>query len=214
MSMFKPALVAAALAVAAVSAQAGPTWGLGSLSASFIDLSVPGVVTGGALYAQNVTHAEMVVPLTTNPDSGRYAAQPWDGLPAVQTTVGTWLAAGPSNGAGDDAVLHLGAGTTGVSFLWGSPDDYNSFSVTTSSGTFGFAPGVFGITLNQAQNKAYYVNFTTSGSETISSLTFKSPGTNAIEIANVAVVPEPEAYGLALAGLSIVGFAMALRRKG
>jgi len=36
---------------------------------------------------------------------------------------------------------------------------------------------------------------------------------NAIEIANVAVVPEPEAYGLALAGLGVVGFAMRRRRK-
>lgn len=199
MSMFKPALLVAALAAAAVSAQASPTAGTGSLSASFITLSSSNV-SGGALYPDTETHPG-------------FAARPQD-LASSTFTVGTWLASGPSNGAGDDAVLTLGSGTTGVSFLWGSPDNYNSFSVTTSSGTFDFAPTVFGVAIDQNQDKAYYVNFMTSGSETISSLTFKSPGTNAIEIANVAVVPEPEAYGLAFAGLSVVGFAMARRRKG
>lgn len=197
--MFKNAMLVAALVAGAFSAHASPTVGLGSLSASFIDLSSPGTVTGGALYT-----------LDAIPD----AAIPYNASPVI-TTVGTWLAAGPSNtnNGGGDATLNLGAGITGVSFLWGSPDTYNSFVVATNAGEYAFGPGVFGITLDQDRNKAYYVNFTTSGSETITSLSFSSPGTNAIEIANVAVVPEPEAYGLALAGLSVVGFSMRRRRK-
>lgn len=197
--MFKETIVAAALAAAAVSANA-LTAGLGSLSSSFIDLA-SGVVTGGALYTADAI-----------PD----AAIPHNASPLINT-VGTWVAAGPSNinNGGGDAVLHLGAGTTGVSFLWGSPDTYNSFVVETNVAEYAFGPSVFGPTvlLNGDRSAAYYVNFMGSVGETITSLTFSSPGTNAIEIANVAVVPEPEAYGLALAGLSVIGFAMARRRK-
>lgn len=199
--MSRTPLLAIALAAAAVTAQASPTAGLGSLSSSFIDLSLPGTVTGGALYTANAI-----------PD----AAIPHNASPLINT-VGTWVAAGPSNtnNGGGDAVLNLGVGTTGVSFLWGSPDTYNSFVVATTAGEYALGPGVFGasVLLNQDQNAAYYVNFTTSGSESILSLTFSSPGTNAIEIANVAVVPEPEAYGLALAGMAVVGFAMRRRRQ-
>lgn len=198
--MFKPTLMVAALAAIAFSAQASPTAGLGSLSASFITRSSANV-SGGALYTSDAIPA---------------AAIPHNASPLINT-VGTWVAAGPSNvnNGGGDAVLALGAGITGVSFLWGSPDTYNSFVVATTAGEYAFGPGVFGapVVLDGNRDAAYYVNFTTSGSETITALTFSSPGTNAIEIANVAVVPEPEAYGLALAGLSVVGFAMARRRK-
>lgn len=199
--MFKQTIVAAALAAAAVSANALSA-GLGSLSSSFIDLASAGVVTGGALYTANAL-----------PN----AAIPHNASPVINT-VGTWLAAGPdnTNNGGGDAVLHLGAGTTGVSFLWGSPDDYNSFVVTTNLGLYDVPSTLLtplGIVLNGNQSSAYYLNFIGDVGETISSVAFQSPGTNAIEIANVAVVPEPEAYGLALAGLSVIGFAMARRRK-
>lgn len=202
MSIFKPALVVAALAAASFSAQATLWAGTGGLSASFITLSSANV-TGGALYTGNAM-----------PD----AAIPYNATPVI-STVGTWLAAGPdnTNNGGGDAVLHLGAGTTGVSFLWGSPDDYNSFSVTTSAGVHSISSALFntyfGVALGGDQNAAYYIHFVTDGGETISSVAFQSPGTNAIEIANVAVVPEPEAYGLALAGLGVVGFAMSRRRR-
>ena len=199
--MFKKTLVIATLAASAVSAQAAWTAGLGSLSASFIDLSAPGVVTGGALYTANALED---------------AAIPYNASPVI-STVGTWVAAGPTNvnNGGGDATLNLGAGTTGVSFLWGSPDTYNSFVLATNLAEYYVGPGAFGssVLLNGDRNAAYYVNFTTSAGETITSLSFSSPGTNAIEIANVAVVPEPGAYGLALAGLGVVGFAMTRRRK-
>ena len=158
-------------------------------------------MTGGALYTADAI-----------PD----AAIPYNASPVI-LTVGTWLAAGPSNtnNLGSDAVLSLGAGTAGVSVLWGSPDTYNSFVVETNLAEYAFGPSVSGSTvlLDGNRSAADYVNFMDSVRETITSLTFSSPGSNAIEIANVAVVPEPEAYGLALAGLSVIGFAMARRRK-
>lgn len=204
MSMFKPALAAAALVVAAVSAQASVTASTGAYSmSSFISLvsggSSLGSVNAGAVYLDTQNF-----PLT--------AARP-ESVADGYVTVGNWLAAGPSN-VSTNATLTLGTGITGVSFLWGSPDNYNAFSVTTSLGTSDFAYNAFGasVIIGGDQTKAYYVKFSTSG-ESILSVNFKST-TNAIEIANVAVVPEPEAYGLALAGLSIVGFAMARRRKG
>lgn len=202
--MLKSTLVGTALAVAAISANALVTASTGAYSmTSFISIlsggSSLGSVNGGAVYLD-----------TENFPST--AARP-ESVADGYVTVGNWFAAGPSN-VSTDAVLTLGAGTTGVSFLWGSPDTYNSFSVTTELGTTDFAPGVFGVPLSDLPNQdnAYYVKFSTSG-ESILSVNFKSPGTNAIEIANVAVVPEPEAYGLALAGLGVVGFAMTRRRK-
>jgi hypothetical protein len=198
--VFKPILLGVALASAALCAQATVSAATGQLPGSFIDLSSAGTVTGGMVYDQSEDY------------SGTVAARPLG-------TVGHWLASGPNNGDGSSALLHLGAGVTAVSFLWGSPDFYNSFAVTVvggSSGTFGSwadkSSTWLGITLDGNQSVANYITFSTD-SGYISSISFNSPGTNAIEIANVAVVPEPEAYGLALAGLSVVGFAMARRRK-
>jgi hypothetical protein len=129
------------------------------------------------------------------------------------------MGGGNDNNGDGDATLTLGAGTTALSFLWGSPDYYNSFTVNDSLGgatTYGqwASPSStwLGITLNGDQTVANYITFS-ADSGYITSVVFSSPGTNAIEIANVAVVPEPEAYGLALAGLGVVGFAMRRRRK-
>ena len=199
--MYKQLAVGSSLVFAAIAAQAGVSASLGSLPGSFLDLSSAGVVTGGALYTQGEDYG------------GTKAARPTG-------TVGHWLASGPDNGGdADPAVLHLGAGVTAVSFLWGSPDYYNAFNVTVAggaSGTFGTwsssSDTWMGITLNGDQTVSNYITFSTDVG-TISSITFSSPGINAIEIANVAVVPEPEAYGLALAGLGVVGFAMTRRRK-
>ena len=197
--MYKQMAVAAGLALAAAAANAAVTAGIGSLSGSFMDLSATGVVTGGAIYDQSEDYG------------GTKAARPLG-------TSGHWFAAGPSNNT-ESAVLNLGAGTTSVSFLWGSPDYYNSFNVNVvggTSATYGSwannSSQWLGITLNGDQSVANYITFSTDTGY-IGSITFNSPGINAIEIANVAVVPEPEAYGMALPGLSVIGFAMARRRK-
>lgn len=215
--MFRPVLVGVALASAAVCVQAGVTASVGQLAGSFMALS-SGNVVGGAIYTQGETHATTAVPGTVG--SGDYAAQPWDGT-LSQTVDGNWLASGPSsnsNNGGGDAKLSLGTGITAVSFLWGSPDYYNSFVVTfadATTQTFGTwtnsSSTWLEIALDGDQKVANYITFTADAGSTISSITFQSTTANAIEIANVTAVPEPEAYGLALAGLGVIGFA--LRRR-
>lgn len=196
-----------------MGAQAAIAVSAGQLPGSFLALTITNV-TGGALY-----------PGTSNalPNAAIPDLDGTIGLPSTTTTSTNWIAAGPgnTNNGGSSANLALPGGTTAVSFLWGSPDTYNSFQFMTSPASVttltaaqlvALLPGANQFPLDQAQGKAYYITLTAGAGETISSLTFKSPTQNAIEISNVTVVPEPEAYGLALAGMGVVAFAMRRRR--
>jgi hypothetical protein len=188
------------------------TVGVGQLPGSFLALTTSNV-SGGALY-----------PGTTNalPNAAIPDLDGTIGLPSTTTTATNWIAAGPgnANNGGGSAILTLPGSTTGVSFLWGSPDTYNSFSfVVNGATTTNFTATQLvqallpaSVPLDQAQGKAYYIKLTAGANETITSLSFSSPTQDAIEISNVTVVPEPEAYGLALAGMGVVAFAMRRRR--
>jgi len=199
---FSRALVAALAVLASTGAFAQVAGAVGGLndSANFLTLSSTNV-SGGAIYldSQNFPNT---------------AAIPENSAPLI-STVGNWLAVGPSNtnNGGGSATLTLAEGTTYVSFLWGSPDPagWNTLTVNTDHGSLTFTALGLGIlpTPNGLQSFASYVNFTPTGAATeITSLVF-SANTNAFEISNVTAVtpvPEPGTYALMLAGLAVIGF--------
>jgi len=186
-------LVAATAALSACAASAQVTGGLGSLGSSFLTLSGANV-TGGKLYTQS-----------QDPGVAGGAVRPFT---ATSNTVGTWLATGPSSNS-NSSTLTFGAGVTGVSFLWGTPDTWNSLTVTTSAGTSTFTAANLGLT--SAAQSSYVYFSVVKPAETIKSLTFNS-SQNAFEIANVTAVPEPGTYAMLLSGLAAVGFVSRRRR--
>ena len=200
--MFKKLLAASAVALFAVGTQAA--YVTGSVAANqdpttFLNLT--GMVHGGALYSGYAL-----------PD----AAIPKNVLPPKET-VGIWLAAGPTNvnNGGGDAIFSLDAGSSFVSFLWGSPDGYNSLLVTTTGGSQFFVAGDFSpFVVTGNQDYASYIGFTADPGLLITSLTFSS-SSNAFEASNFSIttpIPEPETYALMLAGLGALVF-VSRRRK-
>lgn len=96
------------------------------------------------------------------------------------------------------AMIDFASPQTSYSFLWGSPDAFNTVSdgATTVTGS-GLTSGVY----------------TFSDTAGFSSLTFASTGV-AFELAQVAPIPEPGTWALVLAGLAAVGVASRSRKRG
>lgn len=189
---------AVTLMVAPFSASAQfATGSLGTLSTgpSFLTLSAGGNVTGGTVYASNV-----------NPG---FPQRPTNNSPSL-STVGNWLAVTNTGSAS----LALAAGKTAVSFLWGTPDSFNSVRINTNAGSQTFSATALGLTPLSTSNTASYVTFAVSGAATsITSIDFINGSNGAFEIANVTAVPEPGTYAMLLSGLAAVGFVTRRRAR-
>ena len=199
MKLVKTLIASAALAVS-FGASANVAGSLGGGAGSFLSLSQAGL-NGGAIATQSggtVYNSDL----------------PFADIPAGVIFGNNFLAAGPT--AGLTSTLSFTTAVDYVSFLWGSPDAYNSLTVTSTGGgsqTFSAAGLGFAVT-NGAQNFSQYVQFSGLAGSRITGLTFtNSPTVDAFEVANFTItpVPEPETYALMLAGLGAM--AMFARRR-
>jgi len=123
-----------------------------------------------------------------------------------------FLSAGPTSGGfgipNTSTLTFAGSGVSYISFLWGSPDLFNSLTVnsTGSSQVFTAASLLFPVT-NGDQSFNQSVQFTGLAGALITSLVFSS-NQDAFEVArfSITAVPEPETYAMMLAGLGLMGF--------
>jgi hypothetical protein len=187
-------------------------------------------VASAALLAAVGAHATLVTTLGGNTDPTTFLAISSGAIGGNALVGGTVLSATtpteirPSGAVGTNylsvegsqsATLTFAMPTTYLSFLWGSPDSYNSLVVTEADGTVTTLSAMsFGLTTGANAPESYVQIMDTASA--ILSLTYSnSPKTNSFETANYSVtpVPEPETYALMLGGLGLVGF-MARRRRG
>ncbi len=184
----KQVAVAGLIALAALGAQAATVNAtVGSQSATEFLLSDSNV-SGGLLLQSGIDNV---------------AAKP-DG-----TNAGSWFVAGENGANGGAATVSFMTGTESVSFDWGSPDSWNTLTVTLSDGTSqSFSATALGLGSSYS-----YVDLSAAGGLWIKSMTF-SASQPAFEASNfkVSVVPEPANVALLLAGLGMVGM-MARRRR-
>jgi hypothetical protein len=203
MKLAKTLLASAAL-LATVGAQAAVVGSLGGGFGTFLDLSSAGLnsgsvatLSGGTVYTSD---------------------QPFADIPAGGVFGGDFLAAGPTS-TSPATLTFTNGGVDYVSFLWGSPDTYNTLTVTsTAPGSTSqqfTATGLGFSSTNGNQSFSQYVQFSGLNGSKILSLAFdNTTATDAFESANYSItpVPEPETYALMMAGLGVVGF-IARRRK-
>ena len=117
-------------------------------------------------------------------------------------SVSSFLVVGP-NGS---ATIDLG-GVSSFSFLWGSPDLFNSLSIATSTGIETFSgldfQSMFGLAANGSNANTRVFSIFAGAGQLLDGVTFDSSGI-AFELAVVSPLAEPQAHALMLAGLLIV----------
>ena len=125
-------------------------------------------------------------------------------LAPAGSTVASYSVLSTMAGFSSTGTLSFGTTMTSFTFLFGSPDAYNSVTdgtVTITGSSFSSGTG------NNAESQLY----TFVDPKGFTSLTFKTTGV-AFEVA-VAPVPEPETYALMLGGLGVLGMLANRRRK-
>lgn len=137
----------------------------------------------------------------------------WAAQPAGST--GNYLSVGPSGSQPASQTLSFAAGASYFGLLWGSPDDYNTLTLTTNLGSYSYTGALISNPANGNRLVSGYANFSAGPGEVIQSVLWQS-GSNAFETDNHAVVavPEPETYALMLAGLAAVAGVARRRRNG
>ena len=173
----------------------GSVCGSGAICA--LSGSVTATITGGKIYNSDLAFADQ---------------------PAGTVAGNMFLAAGPVPNNNSPADVHFaGTGLDYISFLWGSPDLYNTLTVKSTGNpdaVFTVGAGSLGFPVtNGNQSFSQYVEFFGNGAK-ITDLIFASTQ-DAFEATNfnVAAVPEPETYALILAGLGVMGFMSRRRRQ-
>ena len=159
--------------------------------------------------------------------AGEYTAPSFtDGIKAsVQSTSVVNMYLQPQGVKGDYLVVSSQGSSEGsarintgdvkfYSFVWGSPDTYNTVDIFGLNGamtsyTGSMLQSQFSMMANGANSATGLFTITGTGNNVIDHLVLKSSGV-AFEVA--APVPEPETYALMLAGLGALGF-MARRRN-
>lgn len=202
---FLKTLVATAALAASLGAQAAVVGSLGGGAGTFLTLSAPGAcgsctlgttvatISGGTIYDAKMGFADDVV------------------------TGERFLAAGPTSGS-PSTLTFGGGGVDYISFLWGSPDLYNTLTVnSTGAGPNSqvFTTTSLGFPVsNGDQSFQQSVQFTALANGKITSLVFASSA-DAFEVGRFTVtpIPEPETYALMMAGLGALGFVARRRRK-
>src|SRR5262249_28673817 len=126
------------------------------------------------------------------------------------TTIGNFLAAGPTSTSPATLTFSLAAAVSNLSFLWGSPDDYNHLTINTSTGEqFTYDPVSAGVVPDGGdQSFAKYVHFSLSPGDFITSVVFESNGKDAFEVSNfsVSAVPEASTWAMMILGFLGLGF--------
>jgi hypothetical protein len=192
-------LAAAAILATPTIASAALLEGTGATGSPLLALTASGLTGVATLSGGEVLAA-----------STPTAALPTNTAPPI-STVGNFLAAGPSDGG--TATLTFTTPTSELSFLWGSPDTFNTLLVNTNHGTITYSASSAGVTPpNGDQQFAEYVDFVGTSGWVIDSVTFESTS-NAFEVSNFAVSGVPEASTWAMMVLGFLGLGFLGYRK-
>jgi hypothetical protein len=194
-------LAAAALVASVMAASAAPVIAVSNTLpvpvANPLATSKTAVGTG---VLENVIGNKCTSSAAFDCQSGIYARSPWEGTAYHATGQYTSIS------GGNQATYTPGGLFNQVSFVWGSPDTYNTLQIILS-GPGGSTESIIPSTTNGLLPPAgSLAKFVIISAITFDTITFKS-GTNAFEFANLTLtpVPLPAAGLLLLAGLGGVG---------